>query len=237
MADEDDQGGADAAEAFEDVRAEVTLLRRAIERLTAERAEVAEPVDYSETLGRMSNNINAIAQRVDALTKGSAQAMTPDHIAGRIVAASSDARRSDQQIIAEARAGLDQATRQLVGMVVSARRGDEQNRWLAGAGAGGLLVGMVLWAALAGPVARAMPEGWHWPERMAARTLDLPMWGAGQRMMNIAAPESWRAVVADDRIVTANRDTIEGCRKLATKTGDIVRCTIRVGAGRPKLVR
>lgn len=64
-------------------------------------------------------------------------------------------------------------------MVASARRGDEQNRWLAGAGVGGVIVGMALWAALAGPIARAMPDGWQWPERMAARTLDLPMWQAG----------------------------------------------------------
>lgn len=229
MTEDDQEGGDAAAEAFEGVRAEVTLLRRAIERLTAERAELPETVDYSETLGRMSHNITAIAQRVDTLAKGWTQTVTPDHIAGRIVTASSDARRNDQQIIAEARAGLDQATRQIAGMVVSARRGDEQNRWLAGTAIGGAIIGMALWAALAGPIARAMPEGWLWPERLAARTLDRPMWDAGQRMMNIAAPESWRAIVASDKIVTANRDTIAGCKKAAGKAREAVRCTIRVG--------
>ena len=230
MEDEDGQGGSDAAaEAFEEVRAEVTLLRRAIERLTAERGEVAEPVDYSETLGRMSNNITAIAQRVDALTKGSAQAMTPDHIAGRIVAASSDVRRNDQQIIAEARSGLDQATRQLAGMVVSARRGDEQNRWLAGIGAGALIVGMGLWAVLAGPIARAVPEGWQWPERMAARAVDRPMWEAGQRLMIVAAPESWRTIVVGDKIVNANSEAIERCRRAAAKAQKAMQCVIKVG--------
>ena len=64
---------------------------------------------------------------------------------------------------------------------------------------------------------RAVPEGWHWPEHMAARTLDRPMWDAGQRMMNIAAPESWRAIVADDKIVSGNRDTIDGCSEAAVK--------------------
>ncbi len=227
--DQDQEPGDAAAEAFEGVRAEVALLRRAVERLAAERAD-KEVADYSETLARMSNNLTATAQRVDALAKGAAQGMTPSQIANQIVMTASDARRGDQQIIAEARAGLDQATRQIAGMVVSARRGDEQNLWLAGSGVAGVALGLALWAALAGPIARAVPESWLWPERMAARTLDRPMWDAGQRMMNIAAPENWRAIVAGDKIVAANRDTIKGCQKAAKKAGDAVRCTIKVGA-------
>lgn len=234
MQDDDIQEGGDPAEAFEELRGEVALVRRAVERLSAERAELPEPVDYSETLGRMSNTITAIAQRVDTLAKGWAEAVTPDHIANRIVAASSDARRNDQQIIAEARSGLDQATRQIAGVVASARRGEEQNRWLTGVGAGGTIVGMVLWAALAGPIARTMPERWQWPERIAARTVNLPMWQAGQRLMASASPTSWRSIVAGDQIIAANREVIEGCRKAAAKARDTMRCTIRVGQNRDR---
>ncbi len=63
---------------------------------------------------------------------------------------------------------------------------------------------------------------------MAARTLGRPMWDAGQRMMNIAAPENWRAIVAGDKIVMANREAIEGCSKTAARKHETVRCTIRV---------
>ena len=52
---------------------------------------------------------------------------------------------------------------------------------------------------------------------MTTRTLNRPMWNAGQRMMNIAGPESWRVIVAGDEIVAANRETIVGCRKAAVK--------------------
>ena len=38
--------------------------------------------------------------------------------------------------------------------------------------------GMVLSAVLAGPVVRAMPASWLWPEGMA-RTLRMPMWEGG----------------------------------------------------------
>ena len=47
----DEEGPSEAAQAFQELRAEVTLMRRAVERLTAERMEVPEPPDYSETLG------------------------------------------------------------------------------------------------------------------------------------------------------------------------------------------
>ena len=54
-------------------------------------------------------------------------------------------------------------------------------------------------------------------ERMAARTLDLPRWEAGQRMIQSASPTAFRAIVGADRIVTANRAAIEGCGKAAAR--------------------
>ena len=47
-------------------------------------------------------------------------------------------------------------------------------------------------------------------------------------MMQSADPAAFRAVVAADRIVTANRKTIEGCSKAAARARETVRCTIRV---------
>ena len=82
----DDEGPSEAAQAFQELRAEVTLMRRAVERLTAERMEVPEPPDYSETLGVIANNITATAQRVDMLVKSPMLAMTPEQLAGRITA-------------------------------------------------------------------------------------------------------------------------------------------------------
>ncbi|KAK0340106.1 hypothetical protein LTR94_031846 [Friedmanniomyces endolithicus] len=96
-------------------------------------------------------------------------------------------------------------------------------------GLGGAAIGILAWAILPGLVAREIaPASWQWPERLAARTLDLPRWEAGQRMMQSAAPESWRAIVAGDKIVTANRETIEGCSKAAARARDTVRCTITI---------
>ena len=223
----DEEGPNEAAQAFEELSAEVTMMRRAVERLTAERMEVPEPLDYSETLGVIANNITATAQRVDMLVKSPMLAMTPEQLAGRITAAAGTARQEDRQTIATARTGREDVTRQLHGDVGSARRGDEQNRWLMWTAIGGVVIGMILWAVFAGVVARAVPASWQWPEKMAARSLDLPMWEGGQRLMRTSAPEAFANIAAGDRIITANRKALEACQKQAG--GKPVRCTIRIG--------
>ena len=49
-------------------------------------------------------------------------------------------------------------------------------------------------------------------------------------MMQSASPTVFRAIVGADRIVTANRDAIEGGSKAAARKRETVRCTIRVGS-------
>lgn len=214
-----------AAEAFEGLRGEVALLRRAVERLAAERADT---LDYTETLAHTDRAMTALVQRVDILAKSPALSLTPETAAAQITAAAAKARADDQRLIDAARAGLDQATRQLDTYVTSARRSHEQNRWLLGVGAGSMALGMLLWAALAGPVDRAVPERWHWPEKRAAQVLGRPMWQAGLRLIATASPAAFRAAIAADRLVQANREVIAGCADAAAKAHAAVRCTIKI---------
>ncbi len=233
MTDEAEYDGSDAAaEALAEVRAEVTLLRRAIEGLTAERGAIDMP-DYTETLGRMQQGVDATADRIavinDVIARSPALAMTPEQMAQRISAAGNAARREDQAALAKAGEDKARVMADLRAIAGSAwTRADQKNRqlWF---GLGGMAAGVVAWAIVPGLVAREIaPTSWQWPERMAARTLDLPRWDAGQRMMQSASPTAFSAIVAADRIVTANRETIEGCSKAAARTRKTMRCTIRV---------
>jgi hypothetical protein len=230
MTDEnqEEQGGDAAAEAFEELRAEVTLLRRAVERLAAERAEVPQPKDYDETLGRIAKAINKLAERMDVLAERPGISITPEGIARQIATAGSTTRADDQRTIAEARGALERTTAQLAGVVASARHGDQQNRWLTWFGIGGAALGMVIWAAFAGIVARAAPERWLWPERMAARTLRLDTWESARRMAAISRPKQWNAMIRGGIIEQNNRETIERCRKVAVRERDTVPCTVRI---------
>ena len=47
-------------------------------------------------------------------------------------------------------------------------------------------------------------------------------------MMQRASPTAFRVIVGADRIVTANREAIEGCSKAAARKRETVRCTIKV---------
>jgi hypothetical protein len=231
MADEDRNGDDAAAEAFEELRAEVTLLRRAVERLAAERTELPQPKDYDETLGRLAQAISKLSERMNVLAERPGITITPEGIARQVAAAGSTARAEDQRTIAAAGKSLDDATRALHGYIVSARRSDEQNRWLAWTTIGATAFGMLLWAAFAGAVARAVPEGWLWPERMAARTLRLDTWDASRRLAGVSRPETWNTMVHGAIVMQGNEAAIERCRRAASRARETVPCTVRIGPG------
>ncbi|EJU09997.1 hypothetical protein LH128_26180 [Sphingomonas sp. LH128] len=237
----DIQEGGDPAEAFDRLRTviegqdrELALLRRAVEGLAAERAYIDVP-DYTETLGRMQQGVDATAERIavisDVIARSPALAMTPEQMAQRIAAAGSAARREDQAALAKAGEDKARVMAELRAIAGSAwTRADQKNRqlWF---GLGGAALGILAWAILPGLVAREVaPASWQWPERMAARTLDLPRWEAGQRMMQSAAPDAFANIAAGDRIVTANRVVLEACRKRANRAHEAVRCTVNVEA-------
>ncbi|WP_173655736.1 DUF6118 family protein [Sphingomonas turrisvirgatae] len=239
--DDDIQEGGDPAEAFDRLRAviegqdrELALLRRAVEGLAAERAAIDVP-DYSETLGYLQQGMEGATGRLDHIGKMLAaapvMAMTPEQMAQRIAAAGNAARREDQAALAKAGEDKARVMAELRAIAGSAwTRVDQKNRqlWF---GLGGVAIGILAWTILPGLVAREIaPASWQWPERMAARTLGMPRWEAGQRMMQSASPTAFSAIVAGDRIVTANREAIEGCSKAAARTHETVRCTIKVGA-------
>ncbi|MGY2737314.1 DUF6118 family protein [Sphingomonas sp. UYP23] len=239
MQNDDIQEGGDPAEAFDRLRAaiegqdrELALLRRAVEGLAAERGTIDVP-DYTETLGVLQQDVNTATGRITAigqiLAQAPALAMTPEQMAQRIAAAGSAARREDQAALAKAGEDKARVMADLRAIAGSAwTRADQKNRqlWF---GLGGAAIGIFAWAILPGLVAREVaPTSWQWPERMAARTVNLPMWQAGGQLLATADPATYRAIVGADRIVTANREAIEGCSKAAARKRETVRCTIKV---------
>lgn len=225
----------EAARAFDDLRGEITLLRRAIERLAAERAGDTQGPDYSETLGVIANNITETAQRVDALVNSAALALTPEEIDRQITAAGSAGRSEDRRAIAAARQVIEDVATKLGRQLDSHVMADDQRRRVRyvrrNVGLIALAAGALLWAVLAGPVARSLPESWLLPERMAARTLRMPMWDAGQRLMRAADASAFAGVLAGNRLASGNREALEACRRRAARAKKAVRCTIEIEPG------
>jgi len=222
------QAAADPATlAFEALREEVALVRRAVAGLAAERTSIDVP-DYSETLGQIMRVSSATRQSVNALAEMPALRLSAKDWSHEIATAAQEACRSDQQAFAEARYGFERTAAEMAAHLRSARSAERQRQWLISSAAGGIVAGMLLLAIIVGPVLRAMPESWHWPERMAASLLGTDEETAGIRLIKTAAPERWRDIVAGYQIISDNRAAIAQCERSEAKTTSKIRCTIEV---------
>ena len=217
-----------AALAFEALREEVALVRRAVTGLAAERTAIEIP-DYSETLGQIMRTSAATTNSLKVLAEMPALRLMAKDWGREIAAASGEARRADGEMFERAVEALQQATHNVTVSLRSARSAENQRQWLLWTAASGVVAGMLLWAVGAAPVARAMPESWYWPERMAASIVGMDQENAGAHLIATAAPDRWRDIVLGYRIVNDNRDTIARCETAAAKEPKPVRCMIEIG--------
>ena len=213
--------------AFEALREEVALVRRAVAGLSAERASIEIP-DYSETLGQIMRACSATRQSMKVLAETPALRLSAQDWSREIATAAQEARRSDQQAFAEARYGFERMAAEMAAHLRSARSAERQREWLISTTAGGIVAGMLLLAIIVGPVVRAMPESWHWPERMAASILGTDEEAAGARLIKTTAPDRWRDIVAGYQIISDNRAAIAQCERSEAKTTSRIRCAIEV---------
>ena len=225
-----DAAGDPAAEAFARLEGELALMRRAVQHLAAERADIVIP-DYGATLTEMAKRIGAISESLMGIAGHPAMQMTPDSIGNRIATAAEAARRSDHDRIRQARDDLHHATQAMRSITANARTAAEQRQQLFKVAGGALLAGILLWSFLPGTVARTMPQRWHLPERMAARMVGASsVWDAGARLMQSDSPQAWNALAQAADIQRDNRDAIEACRKSAATSQQPVRCVLRIRA-------
>jgi hypothetical protein len=219
-----------AAEAFARLEGELALMRRAVQHLAAERADIIIP-DYGATLTEMTKRLEDMAENLDCIEEHPAMQVTPDNFGRRIEAAAEAARRGDQTRINDAYNELRQAAQDMRSVTSHARNSADQRRTVFQAVGGGVLGGIVLWSFLPGTIARAVPESWHWPERMAARMVGESLrWDAGTRLMRSESPQALSALVQAADVLRDNRDSIEACQKSAANAKQPVRCTVRIRA-------
>lgn len=227
--DRERAGEADpATQAFMRLEREMALMRRAVEHLAAEKAEIVIP-DYGTTLGEMAKRLSAIAQGLVAIADKPAMQLTPEGLAGRIEAAAEKSRASDKATLREAREAHQEAGRIIHGLVGAVRGTDEQRKRLIWAASGGLAAGCLLWSILPGVILRALPDSWYMPESMAAHIIGEPtLWEAGTRMMRADSTEAWQALANAAEMLRDNREAIDACEQAAGKAKASVRCSIMI---------
>jgi len=144
-----------AAQAFEALRQEVALLRRAVTGLAADQSAIEIP-DYTETLATISRMVSSIGKRLVALAEMPAFGYTARDWSHQIELASEETRRKDRETITLSGEILRKATEDLTRSLMSAREAERQERLLLRTAAGGVVAGMLLWALCIGPAIRAL---------------------------------------------------------------------------------
>ncbi len=219
-----------AAEAFARLEGEMALMRRAVQHLAAERADIVIP-DYGATLKEMTKRLEEMVENLDCIEEHPAMQVTPDSFGRRIEAAAEAARRGDQTRINDAYNELRQATHDMRGVTSHARNSADQRRKVFQAVGSGVLGGILLWSFLPGTIARAVPESWHWPEAMAAGMVgESSRWNAGTRLMQSESLQAWRVLAQAAELLRDNRDAIDVCRKSAATSRQPVQCKVKIRA-------
>jgi hypothetical protein len=217
-----------ATAAFMRLEGEVALVRRSVQQLAAEKAEIHIP-DYSTTLGELSKSVESAEQTLRDILAKPAMGLTPEDMARRIDRVAQEARQSNEGWMRKAQDRYQDAIHDLLGVTATLRAAQEQRLHLIWAASGGLVAGCLLWSILPGAIARALPERWQLPERMAAHIVGAPtVWEGGVRLMRVGSPEAYRAISAAAVMRHGNKEKIAGCEKAAAKEKRPVRCTIRI---------
>jgi hypothetical protein len=210
---EEDEPQDAAAEAFEALGAEVAQLRMALKGLPT------TAPDYTPTLA-------AIAQSLAAMEAHPALRLTPDALASQVRQASEAAQQQGRRELANAVQRVDAAGAVMERLAERQRTGREQVRQVGIMTAVGAVAGIIVWVCFSGPIARALPTGWSVPERMAAATLRMDRWEAGERLMSTADRARWTGVAAADHLWRTNSEALSSCARSAEKTGKAQRCAV-----------
>ncbi len=137
MTQEGDQQD-DAARAFEDLAAEVRVMRRAVEAL-----EAKKPVDYARTLAALTQELERLTAVTASIAQTPALRLTPDKIVAQVRRAAEDAAKPAAAELQRVQTLIATLERALGGV----RTREEQARWIVSAMTGGAVAGAVLMVA------------------------------------------------------------------------------------------
>ncbi len=211
----------DPAQAFEDLRAEVSVLRRAVEALPHAWNE-SRPPDYSPDLGRIAKALATVETRIQAINAHPVLRLTPEQHQQAVVQAGSVLLREAAQKLERASQEVDRERGRLAGLVGTMRGRKQQRNWLLWAGGGALLAGLILSPILSG----WLPFGLD--GRVAASIMGGSRWDAGAALMQAESPQGWRSITDATELVKANHEALRACNRAAAEAKKGQDCMIIV---------
>ncbi|MGO8740636.1 DUF6118 family protein [Rhodoblastus sp.] len=225
MADEDDQDDGGAAQAFAELRAEIAIMRKAIEVLPEAIENVAVP-DYAPSFGALAKGLTGVEARLAGIEAHPAIRMAPEQQARAIERAGAEITREAARALRDEADAVKRERQALGGIVGAARDRQAQSQallWALGAGAA---AGLVLF-----PLLGAFAPGGSYLAAWATGTAD--RWQAGAGLMQAANPAGAQALAAASRLVNANAEALQTCSEAARKAGKEQKCVVVVAPQGP----
>jgi len=218
--DEDSEPNA-AEQAFEALRAEVTAMRQAMKSFP-EVIKKSRPVDTTETLGKIAQQLETIGHFMAAIEEHPGIRLTPAQYTQAMAAAGEGLMQKSVRELDSAKADAVAERRELAAMVGTLRGQRRQLEWLLGTGFGALVLGVLM-----SPVfVRLLPFGWD--GEVAAFILRNDRWHAGADLMAAGSPEAWRDLSSAAELQRANAAALAACREAAVKAKKEQHCSIVV---------
>lgn len=218
--DEQDDGG--AAQAFAELRAEVTVMRRAIEGLPGAIKSLAPP-DYSPSFGAVGKTLAGVDARLAGIEGHPALKMTPAQHGGAMQEAGAEIMRGAVVALNAAAGELWSAKKEVASIAVTARTAEAQKQALIWAVGAGVAVGLVLF-----PMLGAFAPGGSFLAAWATGNAD--RFEAGADLIRAGSPERAAALSAASRLVNANVEALQACADAAKKAGKEQKCNVVVQA-------
>lgn len=219
--DDREEGRSGAERAFEDLRSEVTVLRRAVEALP-EAWKSNRPADTTETLGKIVERLNIVGSHLGAIEKHPALELTPKQHQNAIIVAGGAVMHSAVNEFGEATTEARRRQSELAALIGSMRGKRQQLERILWTGVAAVLLGLVMSPVLA----RWLPFGWD--GQVAAFILHADRWQAGMALMQVDDPKAWAEVGAAIDAWKSYKAPLESCREAAAKTKKEQRCTLTV---------
>ena len=221
MADMDESQEADAAQAFEELTAEIAALKASVDEL-ASGIYAHPPPDYTTSLGAIAKGLTEVSGRLAQIEQHPALRVTPANFGEAVARAGSGAMREAVNQLDQARRDSERMIHGLAEIIGSARTQDRQFKWVAITAAVALAGGLIVSPFLA----RLLPFGID--GRMAATIMGADRWNAGAALMAAQSPEAWRVLMDAGKLTADNSAALAACRDAAAKAKKEQHCTVVV---------
>lgn len=194
---------------------------------------------HAELMGRLGEapdyapSLAVIQKALDWLVERNTDPLTVEEVMAQVVETTTQLSEPNREALAEARTAMLESCKAMEASRQSHVRESErarsvrdqarQNRRRMAVAAVAGAIGMMI---LPGMIAHVAPASWLLPERLAARTLRLPLADAGRHLLVVANPLAATEIIQGAEVLFANREAIAKCRSKRRQADAPLSCRI-----------